>query len=161
MSASRNDPFFFFKLKSSLKDPLLFIVLTKWPTIFLLSSMKDPLFSLLSLSPKDPYFGSRVHTYPSLPYVSAPPPPGQKSDAHESYPRESLMMFASFSAVFGFFSVQDKFLWLNAIVIRKCLKKNPTRSLLQKLPNYHTTEGNWLCFIGGGTIFKLKGRGRF
>ena len=33
-----------------------------------------PLFSLFSLSPKDPYFGGRVRTYPSLPYVSAPPP---------------------------------------------------------------------------------------
>ena len=32
-----------------------------------------PLFSLFSLSPKDPYFGGRVRTYPSLPYVSAPP----------------------------------------------------------------------------------------
>ena len=40
---------------------------------FLLSSLKDPLFSLFSLSPKDPYFGGRVRTYPSLSYVSAPP----------------------------------------------------------------------------------------
>ena len=52
----------------------LFIVLTKWPSIFLLSSPKDPFF-LNSLSPKDPYFGGRVCTSPSLPYVSAPPPP--------------------------------------------------------------------------------------
>ena len=70
--ASRNDPLFFFKLKSSLKDPFFFIVLTKWPPIFLLSSLKDPLSSLFSLSPKDPYFGGRVCTSPSLPYVSAP-----------------------------------------------------------------------------------------
>ena len=40
-------PPFFFKLKSSLKDPYFFIVLTKWPHIFLLSSLKDPLFSLV------------------------------------------------------------------------------------------------------------------
>ena len=66
-------PPFFFKLKSSLKDPFFFIVLTKWPPIFLLSSLKDPLFSLLSLSPKDPYFWGRVRTSPSLPYVSGPP----------------------------------------------------------------------------------------
>ena len=74
-SLTKWPPFFFFKLKSSLKDPFFFIVLTKWPPIFLLSSLKDPLFSLFSLSPKDPYFGGRVRTYPSLPYVSAPPPP--------------------------------------------------------------------------------------
>ena len=35
--------------------------------------IERPLFSLFSLSPKDPYFGGRVRTYPSLPYVSAPP----------------------------------------------------------------------------------------
>ena len=32
-------------------------VLTKWPPIFLLSSLKDPIFSLFSQSPKDPTFG--------------------------------------------------------------------------------------------------------
>ena len=65
---------FFFKLKSSLKDPFFFfIVLTKWPPIFLLSSLTDPIFSLFSLSPKDPYFWGRVRTSPSLPYVIAPP----------------------------------------------------------------------------------------
>ena len=31
-----------------------------------------PFFSLFSLSLKDPYFGGRVRTSPSLPYVSAP-----------------------------------------------------------------------------------------
>ena len=64
---------FFLQTEVFTKDPLLFIDLTKWPPIFLLSSLKDPLFSLFSLSPKDPYFGGRVRTSPSLPYVSALP----------------------------------------------------------------------------------------
>ena len=64
--------FFFLKTEGFTKRPLHFIVLTKWLPIFLLSSLKDPLFSLLCLSPKDPYFGGLVCTSPSLPYVSAP-----------------------------------------------------------------------------------------
>ena len=39
---------------------------------FSLFLTKRPLFSVFSLSPKDPYFGGRVRTYPSLLYVSAP-----------------------------------------------------------------------------------------
>ena len=39
---------------------------------FFLSSPKDHLFSLFSLSPKDPYFGGLVRTSPSLPYVMPP-----------------------------------------------------------------------------------------
>ena len=42
---------------------------------FSLVLTERPLFSSFSLSPKDPYFGGRVRTSPSLPYVSAPPPP--------------------------------------------------------------------------------------
>ena len=39
---------------------------------FSLVLTERPLFSVFSLSPKDPYFGGRGRTYPSLPYVSAP-----------------------------------------------------------------------------------------
>ena len=41
---------------------------------FSLVLTERPLFSLFSLSPKDPYFRGRVRTSPSLPYVSTPPP---------------------------------------------------------------------------------------
>ena len=42
-------------------------------------ALKDPLFSsgLFSLPPKGPYFGGHVHKFPSLPYMSPPPPPLQ------------------------------------------------------------------------------------
>ena len=64
-------PPFFLQTEIFTKRPLLFYS-PQQMTPFLLSSLKDPLFSLFSLSPKDPYFGGRVRTYPSLPYVSAP-----------------------------------------------------------------------------------------
>ena len=91
-------PFFFFKLKSSLKDPFFFIVLTKWPPILLLLSLKDPLFSLFSLSPKDPYFGGRVRTYPSLP----PPPSQPHSPGWARVPLSSF--FPQISINFSYFS---------------------------------------------------------
>ena len=72
---------FFLQTEVFTKRPILLIVITKWPPIFILSSLKDPLFSLFSLSPKDPYFEGRVRTSPSLPYVSAPPPPTSASSA--------------------------------------------------------------------------------
>ena len=68
-------PPFFFKLKSSLKDPFFFYSPRQTTPYFSFVLTERPLFSLFSLSPKDPYFGGRVRTYPSLPYVSAPPPP--------------------------------------------------------------------------------------
>ena len=45
------------------------------PYFSLVLTERSPFFSLFSLLPKDPYFGGRVRIYPSLPYVSAPPPP--------------------------------------------------------------------------------------
>ena len=73
-------PPFFRQTEVFTKRPLLFfIVLTKWPPIFLLSSLKDHFFSLFSLSPKDPYFGVvSAHTrhfhmwMPPVPYMSLP-----------------------------------------------------------------------------------------
>ena len=74
LSASRDDPLFYLQTEVFTKRPTSFYSPHQMtPYIFLLSSLKEPLFSLFSLSPKDPYFGSRVRTYPSLPYVSAPP----------------------------------------------------------------------------------------
>ena len=66
-------PLFFFKLKSSLKDPFFFYSPHQMTPYFSFVLTERPLFSLFSLSPKGPYFGGRVRTYPSLPYVSAPP----------------------------------------------------------------------------------------
>ena len=85
MRASRNDPPFFFKLKSSLKDPFFFIVLTKWPPIFLLSSLKDPLFSLVC-----------HRKTPTLGVVSAHPrhdmrPPSPYSSANEQMRKDPLL----------------------------------------------------------------------
>ena len=62
---------FFLQTEVFTKRPLFYSPHQMTP-IFLLSSLKDPLYSLFSLSPKDPYFGGHVRTHPSLPYVSAP-----------------------------------------------------------------------------------------
>ena len=57
LSTSRNDPLFFFKLKFSLKDLLLFIALTKWPPIFFCPHWKTPFFLYLVCHWKTPTLG--------------------------------------------------------------------------------------------------------
>ena len=70
-------PPFFLQTEVFTKRPLLFHSPHQMTPYFSFVLTERPPFSLFSLSPKDPYFWGRVRTYPSLPYVSAPPPESQ------------------------------------------------------------------------------------
>ena len=76
MRSSRNDPVFFLQTEVFTKRPLLFIGLTKWPPIFLLSSLKDPFFLYVVCHRKTPTLGV-VSAHPRHFHMWVPPPPGQ------------------------------------------------------------------------------------
>ena len=73
LHASMIDPLFFFKLKSSLKDPFLFYSPHQMTPYFSFVLTERPPFSLFSLSTKDPYFGGRVRTSRHF-HMRVPPP---------------------------------------------------------------------------------------
>ena len=67
-------PFVFFRLKSSLKDPLLFYSPHQMTPYFLLSSLKDPLSLYLVCYWKTPNLGV-VSTHPRHSHMWVPSPP--------------------------------------------------------------------------------------
>ena len=66
---------FFLKREGFTKRPPSFYSPHQMTPYFSFVLTERPPFSLFSLSPKDSYFGGLVPTSPSLPYVSAFPPP--------------------------------------------------------------------------------------
>ena len=66
---------FFLKTEGFTKRSLFFIVPTKWPPIFLLSSLKDPLFSLLVCHRKTPTLGV-LSAHPRHFHMWVTPSPG-------------------------------------------------------------------------------------